>query len=187
VVNLVASVMMNGVCCIHSMQEEEKRQKEQQEALRKAINVEWQRQRLMELEHREMKLREEGKDAASIMADERRRLLMSSKIAASQQASSRSSATEMLEREKLEAQEGNSLPNQRNVPYYDIVMDRSRSAPTATRPRIYRERVPLVVGDATRSRVYCTNVSSLLDDDDDDDDDDGSDHDEEEFDEVKLI
>lgn len=188
-INLAASVMMNGVCCIHSMQEEEKRQRDQRESLRKAINVEWQRQRLMELENREETLRQEGKDAATIMAAERRRLLMVSKMNASQKSSSSSSSSSTNGQERQRQREyctlGTSLIEEEEE-FPEIVMDRSRSAPvTAARTasndgRRHRrpQPVPLLVGDASKpKRVYCTNVSSLLDDDEESDD---------EFDEVKL-
>ena len=109
-VNLVASVMMNGVCCIHSMQEEEKRQHAQREALRKVINVEWQRQRLMELEDEESRLYGRmhtstnnhhhdcgGSTGGSLghdpIVEERRRLLMARKaMASSASASSQQSS-----------------------------------------------------------------------------------------------
>lgn len=92
ILNLVASVMMNGVCCIHAMEEEERRKKETEKTMRKVINVEWQRQRLMEQEQHERFLRDQGMDAASVMADERRRLYMATKMmAASSQHSSRAS------------------------------------------------------------------------------------------------
>mmetsp|Transcript_20821 Transcript_20821/g.34414 ORF Transcript_20821/g.34414 Transcript_20821/m.34414 type:complete len:213 (-) Transcript_20821:149-787(-) len=91
ILNLVASVMMNGVCCIHAMDEEERRKKETQETMRKVISVEWQRQRLIEQEQQERFLREQGLDAASVMADERRRLYIATKMMASSQHSSRAS------------------------------------------------------------------------------------------------
>ena len=88
VLNLMASVMMNGVCCIHVMEEEERRKKEQREALRKVVEVEWQRQRLMEQEQYQQFLKEKGLDAASLLADERRKRLIATKVLASHHSSS---------------------------------------------------------------------------------------------------
>jgi hypothetical protein len=88
VLNLMASVMMNGVCCIHVMEEEERRKKEQREALRKVVEVEWQRQRLMEQEQYQQFLKEKGLDAGSLLADERRKRLIATKVLASQHSSS---------------------------------------------------------------------------------------------------
>jgi len=136
VLNLVASVMMNGVCCIHSMQEEEKRQEENRQVIRNAINVEWQRQRLMELEQQEALLKEQGLDAATLLAKEKRRLLMLAKM----EASSSSSQQERSMREQppqppQEDRDWTSLPNNRTRQQRECFSDhddfftRTRSAP----------------------------------------------------------
>ena len=39
-INLLSSVVMNGVCCLHNLSAEEERNREQQEELRRTINVE---------------------------------------------------------------------------------------------------------------------------------------------------
>jgi len=85
--NLVTSVMMNGVCCINSPEEEEQRQKEQREEFRKSVNVEWQRLKLMEFEEQRRIMEYNGLDRASILAEERRRSLIATKAMASQQSS----------------------------------------------------------------------------------------------------
>ena len=77
----IVSYLVNGACCLHQMQEEDLRR----EAIRKDIRVEWERQRLMERELMELKLKEQqGKKNASddVLADEerRRRQIISRKI-----------------------------------------------------------------------------------------------------------
>lgn len=74
-VNLVASIMMNGVCCLHAMHEEEEKKKDHRENLQKAMRVEWQRQRLFEKE-------QEQRQHVVVVAEERRRSLMAAKMKA---------------------------------------------------------------------------------------------------------
>jgi hypothetical protein len=79
--NFLASALMNGVCCMHSMEQEERRSKETRETLRHLISVEYERQRLLEREHYEKLWREHELDAA-FLADDRRRLYLAAKMAA---------------------------------------------------------------------------------------------------------
>ena len=58
-INLLSSVVMNGVCCLHNLSAEEVRNREQQEELRRTINVEYERQRLFDKECRDRMRREE--------------------------------------------------------------------------------------------------------------------------------
>ena len=58
-INLLSSVVMNGVCCLHNLSAEEERNREQQEELRRTINVEYERQRLFDKECRDRMRREE--------------------------------------------------------------------------------------------------------------------------------
>lgn len=58
-VNLLASAMMNGVCCLHSIQAEEDRHQRQKDELRRTISVEYERQRLFDKECRDRMKREE--------------------------------------------------------------------------------------------------------------------------------
>jgi hypothetical protein len=76
---------MNGLCCVHSMQEEDVKRKEYRDMVRNAVKVEWERQKVLDNELRERQLREQGLDDASILAEQRRRLLMAAKIQASRQ------------------------------------------------------------------------------------------------------
>lgn len=89
-VNLATTIMMNGVCCLHSMEEDERRMKEQEHTLKKHITVEWQRQRLIDQQHLEQMLQKQGVDAATLLAMERRRKLLATKRRASQQSSKKS-------------------------------------------------------------------------------------------------
>mmetsp|Transcript_16179 Transcript_16179/g.22790 ORF Transcript_16179/g.22790 Transcript_16179/m.22790 type:complete len:276 (+) Transcript_16179:112-939(+) len=84
VANFVASAMMNGVCCIHSMQEEEKNRKENAETLTAAIRVEWERQRQMDKEHRQQIVEDARREAALQirLAEERRRNVIAAKMRA---------------------------------------------------------------------------------------------------------
>ena len=83
--NIVATTLMNGLCCVRSMHEEEAMRKEHRDVLRNAVKVEWERQRVLDRELRERQLQELGLDDASILAEQRRRLLMAAKIQASRQ------------------------------------------------------------------------------------------------------
>jgi len=80
--NIVASALMNGLCCVHSMQEEEARRKEHQDFMRKTIHVEWERQRVIERELFEKELNEQGLSDAAVVAEARRRLLIATKVQA---------------------------------------------------------------------------------------------------------
>ena len=89
-VNLATTIMMNGVCCLHSMEEDERRMKEHEHKLKKHITLEWQRQRLIDQQYLEQMLQEQGMDAATVLAMEQRRKLMATKRRASQQSSKKS-------------------------------------------------------------------------------------------------
>lgn len=86
--NVLASVVMNGLCCVHSMQEEEARRKEHQDFVRRTIKVEYERQRLIEREIWDKQLREQGLTDAAIVAEARRKLLIAAKIQAKRQSCS---------------------------------------------------------------------------------------------------
>jgi len=86
VANLVASIMVSGVCCIHSMHEEEERKKEHKETLKEAISMEWERQRQKDREHRERIVKEARIEAGARLAEERRRYLIYAKTRATTQA-----------------------------------------------------------------------------------------------------
>ena len=58
-INMLSSILMNGVCCLHNLSAEEERNRRQQEELRRTINVEYERQRLFDKECRDRMRREE--------------------------------------------------------------------------------------------------------------------------------
>jgi len=58
-INMLSSILMNGVCCLHNLSAEEERNRQQQEELRRTINVEYERQRLFDKECRDRMRREE--------------------------------------------------------------------------------------------------------------------------------
>lgn len=192
VLNFVASAMMNGVCCMHSMKQDERRKQETREVLRKVISVEYQRQRLMEHERQERFLREQGLDAATVLADERRRLYIASKLMASQNSKSHGSNSgrsedshsrhydefvgQPIHRDERISQ--TTLPpspvSRYNFGEPDLregenLDSRSRSAPASGAKRSSVRRIPLLVGSP--SSTASVN-SSLFDDDESDSDGD---------------
>ena len=191
VLNFVASVMMNGVCCMHSMEQDERRKKEQQEVWRKVMSVEYQRQRLMEQEQQARFLREQGLDAASLLADERRRLYIAAKLSASQNSGSRTSCSEISQASRNRPHDHQALgdiddSSQRTLPTlpsprYNLddksssqtsqfgLHTRSRSVPTSETKKNSLRRIPLLV--RTASSTASVN-SSLLDNEESDSDDD---------------
>mmetsp|Transcript_29706 Transcript_29706/g.45296 ORF Transcript_29706/g.45296 Transcript_29706/m.45296 type:complete len:212 (+) Transcript_29706:185-820(+) len=203
VMNLVSSVMMNGVCCISSMGEEERRNKEQKKMIRKAINVEWQRLKLMEFEHKQRIMREQGMDQGNVLAEERRRFLIATKQRASEQSSAATSRAsiasessrhpileDMLENDEFDAVSARRADNHVNITskktaVYEFLDTeclqkrrrsgaRSSSAESAG-GEVTPRRVPLIIG--VPSFLRSDSYSSLLDDDSDTDD---------EFDEIQL-
>lgn len=203
VVNLVSSAMMNGVCCISSMGEEERRSKEQKAMIRKAINVEWQRLKLMEFEHKQRIMREQGLDQGAALAAERRRFLITTKQRACEKSSAATSrasiisensqyliSEEVLENEEFDAVSARRADNHqqsttKKTDFYEF-MDKGytqkKRRPSArslsddsSGSEVTPRRVPLIIGVPSfmRSDSYC----SLLDEDSDTD---------EEFDEIQL-
>jgi hypothetical protein len=194
--NVASTIMMNGVCCIHSMEEDERRMKEQKEVLKKHIKVEWQRQLILEKELQEQILREQGLDAATLLAAERRRQLMATKLRASQYSSRKSDDTNAAQAHGTNYQyvgRGRDVPHsptegtQQGGGTYrkvheethhhkkqDLGVGRIRSAPVLGAKG--STRVPLVVDQVRLSEVntsgYSSAVSSLLDEDSDDDEED---------------
>jgi hypothetical protein len=81
VLNLASSAMLNGVCCMYQMQEEEKLQKSYREAIRRSIRSEYERNRILDMEQR---LREKEMAVyTSQLTDSRRRNLMAKKTSMS--------------------------------------------------------------------------------------------------------
>jgi hypothetical protein len=193
VLNFVASAMMNGVCCMHSMEQDERRKKEQHEVWRKVMSVEYQRQRLMEHEQQERFLHEQGLDAASLLADERRRRYIAAKLCASQNSGSRRSCSQQSEAsnnrpydhatvEEIDDSSQRTMPTLTS-PRYNLddkssrqtnqfgPNTRSRSVPTSEAKENRRGRIPLLVGAASSN----ASVNSSLLDNEESDSDDGFD------------
>jgi hypothetical protein len=80
--NVLSSVLMNGICCVHSMHEEETRRKEHEDFVRRTLQVEMERQRIIDGEFIEKQMREQGLTDAAFVAEARRRLLIATKIQA---------------------------------------------------------------------------------------------------------
>jgi hypothetical protein len=176
--NVVASALMNGLCCVHAMQEEEAKREEHKEMLRNAVKVEWERQRVLDSEIRERQLRGQGLVDASILAEHRRRQLMSTKLEASRK---------NLPGGSLDGQhntqdgsyrhcEIDSTPKTSNRHQTFATPTKSIVAPSTLSHRI--RSAPVWSRDCTVSRMLST-VSSLLDDGDEDDAD-------EDLDEISL-
>lgn len=85
VASTVASIMMNGVCCLWQMEEEKEKQVRQREAFRRDIRVEYERQRRIEQEiwearRKNTKTENWYHDAdSSVSTDQRRRKLIATK------------------------------------------------------------------------------------------------------------
>jgi galactokinase len=183
VANIVASVMMNGVCCVHNMHEQEATKDEHRESLRKMIKVEWERQRILEQDMMEQKLR--GDDAA-MQAEERRRLLMAAKMRASRENSSSDLGVDNLvrpntsHRGNYDSRSAGALGGSAHgLTSPSEIQHRVRSMPVYSQAQAsqlrqsYRESIPRTT----------SLVSSLLDEEEDSDDEDGD----REFDEVVLL
>eukprot|EP00548_Thalassiothrix_antarctica_P003121 CAMPEP_0194154968 /NCGR_PEP_ID=MMETSP0152-20130528/62714_1 /TAXON_ID=1049557 /ORGANISM="Thalassiothrix antarctica, Strain L6-D1" /LENGTH=196 /DNA_ID=CAMNT_0038861483 /DNA_START=61 /DNA_END=651 /DNA_ORIENTATION=- len=196
--------MMNGVCYMSSMEEDERRQKEEREKIRKAVRVEWERLKLMEFEEQQGLLKEKRLDQASILAEERRINLIATKAMASQQSSvvslagSRASVASDYSQHSypkeifhngaftnlgLEEKKDDDHDNNKNQRYHFTgtekllkrpVTIRRRSHSIDSRGNEYSHPVPLIVGGPYSAR----SDSSLLDQDSSDSD---------EFDEIQLI
>mmetsp|Transcript_24826 Transcript_24826/g.37733 ORF Transcript_24826/g.37733 Transcript_24826/m.37733 type:complete len:207 (-) Transcript_24826:884-1504(-) len=198
VINLVSSVMMNGVCCIGSIGEEERRGEEQKDMIRKAINVEWQRLKLMEFERKQQIMQEHGLDQGSMLVEERRKLLIATKQRAHEQSSvatSRASVTsentqlsileDIFENKEFDLvsarRAGNNEErnaNEKTVTYEFIDKDclQKKKISVAQLEAVEpQRRVPLIIG--VPSFVRSTSYSSLLDEDSDTESD---------FDEIQL-
>lgn len=85
--SIVSSALWSGIdsCCVHSAQDEEARLRQHQEFVRKTMQVELERQRIIEREILEQQLKEQGLADAAIVAEARRKLLMATKIQARRQ------------------------------------------------------------------------------------------------------
>jgi hypothetical protein len=162
--NVLASVLMNGICCVHSMQEEETRRKEHEDFLRKTITVEMERHRLVEREIMDKQLREQGLADAAIVAEARRKLLIATKIQAKRNCSVHT------------GHENSSYYS--DCPYSMSSQDKRRGSTLSPRsivpPSSMNSRISSCPVWAVRDEDVLGSasiVSSLFDDDEDDDED----------------
>jgi hypothetical protein len=189
VLNFFASALMNGVCCMHSMEQEERRNKETRETLRQMISVEYERQRLLEREHFEKLWREHGLDT-SLVADDRRRLYLAAKMAARDSSSSISKLPSNCESSlvmneqtsdetdnlSLKTLPNSLIPSRRHIlnENKELCTDgedldtRTRSAPEVRDYTRHSLLVPIVMESPSHSHSI---TSSLLDDFQSDSDD----------------
>jgi hypothetical protein len=149
------------------MQEEEAK-REHKEMLQNAVELEWERQRVLHREIREGQLREQGLLVASILAEHRRRQLKSTKLEA---------LRKNLPGDSLDGQhhtqdgsyrhcEIDSTPKISNRQQTFATPTKSIVAPSTLNHRIRSASV--CSRDASVSRTLST-ISSLMDDGDDDD------------------
>lgn len=170
--NFVATALMNGLCCVHSMQEEDVRRKEYRDMVRNAVKVEWERQRVLDNELRERQLREQRLDDASILAEHRRRLLMATKV----QASRHNLPEGSLDGQYNPATQGGTCQCRDVDTSTPKIVNRQRTFATPAIPIV----PPSSLNHRIRSAPVCSRdssmsqpvpvVSSLIDDEEDDDD-----------------
>ena len=162
---------------MHNMHEEEARMKMHHEEMRKAIRVEWERHQVLERDKKEIELREKGLDAASLQAEERRRLLMTTKIQAKRRNPPYDSTEDVHQNEPTTQDRdyrlalGNSMPLESRQ--RTSASTRGRLVPPSSlNHRIRSVAVGAGYGKDSEVSATVSVVSSLLDDDEDGDDDD---------------
>lgn len=168
-INLLAGAMMNGVCCLHSIQAEEDRHQRQKDELRRTINVEYERQRLFDKECRDRMKREEQL-LQQIEEQKRRVMLEKQRVAANsdngplQMGSSSSSASRAVETFLGSAPRPINTTNETSSlgPHYEpIGLDasmRSRSSHCPRRALMARKLQLSGERNSTESR-YCMSRS----------------------------
>eukprot|EP00339_Tiarina_fusa_P018925 CAMPEP_0117050704 /NCGR_PEP_ID=MMETSP0472-20121206/35007_1 /TAXON_ID=693140 ORGANISM="Tiarina fusus, Strain LIS" /NCGR_SAMPLE_ID=MMETSP0472 /ASSEMBLY_ACC=CAM_ASM_000603 /LENGTH=189 /DNA_ID=CAMNT_0004764585 /DNA_START=316 /DNA_END=885 /DNA_ORIENTATION=+ len=168
--NLASSAMVNGVCCMYQMQEEEERQKAHHDAIKRSIRSEYERNRKLDMEQR---LREKEMTMYTLQLSEaRRRNLMAKKTSlnCSSQKSCPTSCREQPIREETSASSSRNV-DRRRFEFADSTdgslvkkVSASRRSNSMHRPEI----------GLSHSSVYSDSpemkMSSLLDSDVEDDD-----------------
>lgn len=167
VASTIASIMMNGVCCFWQMQEEEDRR----ETLRKDIRVEYERQRLLDLErwaHHRKEMSNRGgyhSDSSVSPGDHRRRDLIRRKMNIS--SSKRESGVE--DRDNTSCQSSVASACTADAVYgssaYEMDMSQPelKTPPQETKRKFYSKRR---LGQLKAATVSTSDMSSLLDHDD---------------------
>jgi len=161
VASTVASFMMNGVCCVWQMQEEDERR----EAIRRDIRVEYERQRMVDQELWEQRQQDERRyHSDSSMQDDRRRKLLMSKmnLSSNMQLQQRGRSQPAHVRNRLPL----SPPSQE-----EVKRRRFHSEPPAVQSPYEDQRIQQLREKMLKER---SDMSSLLDSDEDDDEDDSS-------------
>lgn len=171
VANLVASIMVSGVCCIHSMHEEEERKKEHKETLKEAISMEWERQRQKDREHRERIVKEARIEAGARLAEERRRYLIYAKTRATTQAFSATRKRSRAGSGSTGNKSTRTTTTCQEIPRYSLRTQRRVRSDPLYAPRHYssgstssNKLLPFTI----QNERYDSEMSSLLDDYDDD-------------------
>lgn len=165
--NILTSSLMNGICCVYSMQEQEARRREHEDFLRKTITVEMERQRIIERELLEKQMKEQGLSDTAVVAEARRRLLIATKIQAKRQSCSVGS---------VDARHDHSSRYVDDYKYSMTCQDRQRKSSSSLRsivlPSSKNHRVTSAPVWCVRDAEYLSGgsapvVSSLFDDEDD--------------------
>ena len=168
----IASILMNGVCCMWQMQEEEDRR----EAIRKDIRAEYNRQRFMDLERwaETRKLSQSyHSDSTSGEHDQRKKLVIR------KMSISDSSMREAGEQDRdnvsvYSIASANAVLGGEYLPTTGVNVERTRSHSSPPNKRkSYKERR---LGQVKAANISGSDMSSLLDSDDNEyDDGDSSD------------
>jgi len=184
-INIASSIMMNGICCIHSLEEDERRMKKQEQVLKEHFKREWDHQFVREEQRQEQIRREKGLDAATLLAVERRRNLMASKLRASQYSSMKSKDTAACKINKgLEYAYNPTVGLQRGSSFRKVYFD-DHEVPKRTILHTSRTRsatFPCTTGSVNKVTVdhntdvnvsgYSSGISSLFDEGSDEEGDD---------------
>lgn len=171
VVSTIASLMMNGVCCLWQMEEENERQLQQREAIRQDIRVEYERQRQIEQEiwHQRQREYQEAAfqaenwytDSPSAHTDQRRRKLLADKRRLSLQSQQENS----VRHQRTEDQRDEPMLVQRPCSLLSRQPIKKRKVRIATSPR-RRDEFPVeecVAADAHKTFQQWNDMSSLMD------------------------
>lgn len=196
--NLASSAMVNGICCMYQMQEEEERQKANHEAIRRSIRIEYERNRQLDEEQRQRELREiETAARKTKFTEERRRKLMAKKFLSSIETrcispckQHRPSAVD----ESLSSTIHSSSGAKRRFDLVDSSANNMEGSSILLEKVRASVRVNNFIRQASRlsqqSSVYSDSpdmkTSSLLDSDDEFDDQDEEQEEEEEFEEIPI-
>jgi len=177
-INLASAAMMNGVCCFYQMQEEKERHQKHEDAIRRAIREEWDRNRMYDMEQRKQQEYSSGGGMYYVPAsspstvEHRRNQLMRSKFDANNmsngsQTSSRGSFGQRQDdpyHEKAPSLYSEPIPTYESMAQ-QIPMKRRHSSFVPNKQRSFQ---------SVKGMSQQRHLSSLLDDGDDEDDGNGT-------------